>query len=188
MMLWSSFLMPACTPMGAGPPPTRLPYDNKHEVGFHLGAEVGPEPEFLEEATWYRKSLGPHSELFFLAGGIFTGDFFVYTGMGYRRYFRAATANNEMEQPVDVAIEVAAGGIWGHVAVPISVQLGGKPMYFTTQPSFGYNALGSVHIPVGFSWQPRPRMQVDTSVGTRFLSPQGNAPLGYVNAGMTFPF
>ena len=158
-----------CVPLSMAPPPTPLAGAAQKEFGVQNDV-VFP----LQEAGamfWYRRALKPQTE-FFLQGGALVGyGVFPYLGGGYRHYFllpeEGATG---LGDSLSMGVEVSGGAaVWALVGLPVSVRLGGLPVWLTTKPSFGVSNFGLVHVPVGVSVRITDGLQLHGMAGGWFL-------------------
>ena len=183
VILW---MTTGCTPIAGGPPPTRMPAGKRYDAGLaHTTAVQMPSTEygsqiFLEEAVWIRKSVGEKSELHFTTGIFWGGGFSYYGVIGYRRYLALTESRN-------IALEARIGGpFYVEIGVPIQQQIGAKNLWLTAHPSIGLNAFGFIHMPLGLSWSPNDRVQLNASMGSRFGGE--NPMLLHLHGGVSFPF
>jgi len=158
-----------CVPLSMAPPPTPLAGAAQQEFGFQNDV-VFP----LQEAgamLWYRRALKPNTELFVQGGALVGYGIFPYLGGGYRRYFLLPDADaTGFGDSLSVGFEVSGGAaVWAQVGLPVSVRLGGLPVWLTSKPSLGVSNFGLVHVPAGISVRVTDGLQLHGMAGGWFL-------------------
>ena len=167
-----------CSPINGGPPPVALPDDFRQDFGVNHTTVPLPDSIGIEDALYYRRAVGERSELHVTGGFVLGYSIFPYTMFGYRRYL--------IDRPGrTLGLEVQLSPpIFAEVAVPMAFQLPGRSLFLTAHPSVGLTYMGVVNLPVGLTWQPRPRLQIHNALGARL----GGNNYAYWSTGVSVPF
>jgi len=137
-----------------------LPDGHRKDVGFTHATIRVPGRFGFEDALYYRQAVGERSELHVTGGVILANYGAPYTMIGYRRYL--------VDRPGrTVGLDLSVGP-FPLLAVPMAVALPGRSLTLTTNPSLGVSSIGAFPtLPVGLTWQPKPRLQVHNVLGAQ---------------------
>ncbi len=170
-------LTSGCLPMAGGPPPVALPDGQRQDIGFTHATIRVPGAFGIEDALHYRRAVTDRSELHVTAGAIIANYGAPYTMVGFRRYL--------VDRPGRTIGLGLSMGPFPLIAVPVAVQLPGRSLTLTTNPSVGVSSIGVFPtLPVGLTWQPRPHLQVHNALGVQVF----DRLTGYWSTGVSVPF
>ena len=91
-------------------------------------------------------------------------------GLGAGGFYRKALMSSES---VYIGAQLAGGFIWAQGSLPIAVQVGDKT-WLTTQPSYKYQMLPTIQLPVGMSVELHSGGQLHTELGVLFMTDYKN--------------
>ena len=166
-----------CLPMAGGPPPVAIPDGHGQDIGFTHATIRVPGAFGIEDMLYYRGAVGDKTELYVTGGAIIANYGSPYMLLGYRRYL--------VDRPGRTLGLDLSVGPFPRLAVPIAVQLPGRSLTLTTNPSVGVSSIGVFPtLPVGLTWQPKPRLQVHNALGVQVY----DGIAGYWSTGVSFPF